>query len=904
MVDNPVCTEKTQEKRVMVTFSESIRRIYTPVSIKQKLMVIIMAVSLIGLGTVGASILINEFINLNKMQKVDLQVMADIVAETSSGYLVFEDDVGASIFLAALRSKKQIVRAILYDKKKSIFVVHSRDRDKGAVTYEQINNKRIRNENSHVTKKIIFDGEVVGYLYMESDDSLIKKFIMDSVVGVVFIIILGSFLAYFFALKLQKIISEPIEHLTDTALKITQQQNYALRAEKESEDEIGILTDEFNKMLIQLQKRNNEIIESENKFREVVEQSTDALYVIGSDGEIIDVNNAACVSLGYKRNELLCMGMSDIDAKYNDKEAMEKLLSKLSEKSHVIVESEQIKKNQNVFPVELSLGYLNIDGNQLVLASVRDITERKQAQKNLQLANDLLEAKVNERTRELKSINVALEHSKEKAEAASYAKSLFLANMSHEIRTPMNAVIGFTDLLSSSELSGRQEGYVKSIQSGSRNLLSLINDILDLSKIEAGKMKIKLDRVYIKQLMEDIYQVFQISAKEKGLTLKLHIEDSVPEIIMSDEVRLRQILFNLLNNAIKFTRKGEINIYAEYKRVTADDMFSSMIIRVEDTGIGVAKEDQENIFNIFEQQDNQSTREFGGAGLGLAISTRLAEKLGASITVESEMEKGSAFQLILHSPEIVDEVSLKDTVKISNELIFKPAKVLVVDDIELNRELVCEYLDKQPLTLVIAKDGVEALDLTRSEKPDVVLMDIRMPNMNGIEATEIIKNTPAIKEIPVIAITASVVEDKKSEKKRSLFDMVLYKPLNKNTLIQALSKFIEVQDVKENIDDNLDFTDLFYKEISNASNEISDALLEYKQPLEIAKNRGSFGGLDLLLDELQEVAVNFKLKGLNHMLDNLKNANQIFDIEEAQKLISKILSGIDKLSENVNDKTI
>ena len=883
----------------MLAFLKYIKRLYTPVSIKQKLMVIIMAVSFIGLGTVGSSILINEYINLNRMQKVDLQVMADIVAESSSGYLVFDDDVGASIFLAALRSKKQIVRAVLYDKKKTIFVVHSRDKGVGGSDFNQI-----KSRNSYVIKDIVFDNEIVGYLYLEIDDSIINDFIVDSVVGVIIIIFLGSLLAYFFALKLQKIISEPIEHLTDTALKITQQQNYALRAEKESEDEIGILTDEFNRMLMQLQKRNNEIVESENKFREVVEQSTDALYIIDSDGDFIDVNNTACMSLGYKRDELLCMGITDVDAIYDDRKVMKKLLVKLSEKSNIIVESEHIKKNKKVFPVELSLGYLNIDGNQLILASVRDITERKLAQKNLQLANDLLEEKVNERTRELKAINIALERSKEKAEAASYAKSLFLANMSHEIRTPMNAVIGFSDLLSSSELSSRQEGYVKSIQSGSRNLLGLINDILDLSKIEAGKMKIKFDKVYIKRLLEDVCRVFEISAKEKGLNLKLHIEDSVPDIIMSDEVRLRQIVFNLLKNAIKFTHKGEVNVYIEYKRVAADDIFSSMVFRVEDTGIGVPESDQGNIFNIFEQQDNKNTREFSGAGLGLAISTRLAEKLGASITVESELEKGSAFQLVLHNPEIVDEVISKDAIKTSNEIVFKSAKVMVVDDIELNRELMCEYLDKQPLTLIIAKDGVEALALIQSEVPDVVLMDIRMPNMNGIEATEIIKKTPDIKDIPVIAITASVVEDKSSDKKKSLFDMVLYKPLKRNALLNALSKFIEVDDYKEKNNNESDLTDLYYKEINVASNEVYDALVKFQEPLEIARNRGSFGGLDTLLDELQEVAIEFEFKGLNGLLESLKNANKVFDIEETQKLISKILSGIDKLPESAHDKKI
>lgn len=881
-------------KKTFTHITALVKNIFRPISIKQKMMAIIMVVNFIGLGTVGASILINELVNLNKMQKVDLQVMAAIVAETSSGFLVFNDDVGATVSLAALRLKTQIVRAVIYDKDKFLFAAYLRHKDEVNITYHKIKNKNLDEGVFYVLNEIVIDGEVVGYLYLESSYSLIKKVVTDSVIGIVFIMTSGLLIAYFLALKLQKIISDPIVHLTETALNITQQQDYTLRAEKESDDEIGVLTDEFNEMLIQLQKRNSEIIESENKFREVVEQSTDALFVIDRKGRFMDVNNAACTSLGYSRSELLGMNVLDVDAVYNDMNVMKRLLSRLSEKRHVIVESEHIKKNKLLFPVELSLGYLNIGEAKMVLASVRDITERKQAQKSLQQANEFLEAKVSERTRELNSINVVLENAKKKAEAANHAKSLFLANMSHEIRTPMNAVIGFADLLSLSELNKKQDGYVKSIQSGSRDLLSLINDILDLSKIESGKIKIKFDKIYIKKLLKEMYQVFSILAIDKGLVLKLHIEASMPDLVMSDEVRLRQIFFNILDNAIKFTRKGEINIYAEYKRMLSDDIFFSMVFRFEDTGIGILKEDQKNIFNMFEQQDNQNTREFGGAGLGLAISARLAEKLGSSITVESELGKGSVFQLLLHCPEVIEDK--KNIENVPSDISFKNAKILVADDIELNRELICEYLSEQPLTVIVAKDGMEALELVQKELPDLVLMDVRMPNMNGIEATEIIKQTPAVSAIPVIAITASVVEDEKSKNKRSLFDMVLYKPLNKETLIKALKNFIEVEVFEEGDKIKECLSDVFYKEIEALSGGVVvDRLTAYRKPLAEAKSRGSFGGIGKLLNQLHELAIEFGMKEMAFMVKDLKHANQVFDVEEAQKIISKILAGIDRL---------
>lgn len=874
----------------------AIKRLLKPRTIKQKLMVIIMAVSLIGFGTVGSSILLNEFINLKKMQKIDLEVLADIVAQTASVYLVFNDDEGAAISLAALSSKKQIIRAVLYDKNHDAFVEHTREGVSENLEFSQIDEEMNVQGTLSALKEIFIEGELVGYIYLESDDSLIKDFVTDSIIGLFFIMIIGGLIAYVLASKLQRIISEPIEHLTETALKITKQQNYNLRAEKESNDEVGILTDGFNEMLEQLQKVNNKIIESENKFREVVEQSTDALYIVGDNSEFIDVNNAACTSLGYKRDELLNMAFFQIDGIYKSTEKLNELFGRLKKERHIIVESEHCKKNNESFPVEISLGYVNIEGEDLILASARNITERKQAQKLLLQANNKLEDKVNVRTKELKKINTALAVSKKKAEAASHSKSLFLANMSHEIRTPMNAVIGFTDLLAVSELNKKQVEYIESIQSASRNLLSLINDILDLSKIEAGKMNIKLGSVYIKQLLKDIHQVFTLSAKEKGLDLNLYISDAVPQGIMTDEVRLRQILFNLLNNAIKFTRKGEVNIVVNYERESTEDIFYSLIIAVEDTGIGVRSSDHKKIFNSFEQQDNQSTREFGGAGLGLAISARLAEKLGASITMESECGKGSVFKLVIKSPEIVGEAVPDDVLSRTDKISFKPAKILIVDDVELNRELICEYLAKQPFQLITAENGQSAIELVRKEKPDVVLMDVRMPVMNGIQATEVIKNDSKISDTKVIAITASVVEDKNSDKKRSLFDMVLYKPLNRKTLLNSLAKFIESDRISESGAGEVDFNSLYREEVSSASDSLIRELKKHHKSLEKAKIGGNFNGLDRLLDELHNIANNYKLVGLNKLIEKLKQANKIFDIEETQKIISVILTGIGNLS--------
>jgi len=866
-----------------------IRSLLLTTSIKKKLMVITMTVSFVGLLVVGSSILIREVISLNKIQQIDMQVLADIMLNNTSAFLVFDDEVGAKKSLSSLEAKKQVTKAILFDKNKQVFASHITDNEHN-VSYDYVQRK-IKDESNtfHVFKDAKIENELVGYIYIESNDSLVREFVYGAVIALLTALTVGFFITFLLASRLQKIISEPVEHLTETASKITAQQDYSLRAEKESEDEIGVLTDEFNKMLNQLQIRNMELKESEEKFREVVEQSVDALFIFDLDGQLFDVNYAASETLGYARQELLKLNIININTAFNEVPYFYESMDKLKHETNLVIEGEQKAKNGDLVPVEMRLGFVNIKGQKLVLASARDITERKQAQKELLQANDLLEIKVNERTRTLENVNAALSVEKERAEAANKAKSLFLANMSHEIRTPMNAVIGFTDVLASSELTDQQKSYVKSIQSGSRNLLILINDILDLSKIEAGKIKIQSDKVYVRQMLEDLKQVFFMMAEDKGLSFKLEVDDSVPDVIMSDEVRLRQILFNLTNNALKFTRKGAVKITAEYKIAAQGDIFYSLIIKVIDTGIGIEKEYQESIFNIFEQQDNQNTREFGGAGLGLAISTRLAEKLDSTLTVESKKDIGSCFTLLLRSPEVIMKTNDAVVSADVTDVRFESSTILIVDDIEANRSLIEEYLSDQDFKILHASDGAEGLALIKSKMPDLVLMDIRMPKMNGIEATQLIKQDPLVSNIPVIAVTASVVEDSRSDKKRGVFDYVLYKPLSKKKLNQCLQKFIKI--VSSTKDDTVveTFNDRLEREMKNSKQTFLREISEYENAISQSINRGSFGGVNELLEELCGLATEYDMFEFKELISQLRKANNQFDIEATQKLLTLLM---------------
>lgn len=861
-------------------------------SIKNKLMLIIMSVSLIGLLTVGSSILIREVIVLQEIQERDLEVLAKMVMDNTSAYLAFDDANGAAMALASLKAKKQITRAVLFDRQGQLFVVYPQALHDALASSDIEQYQQSEKTAFLVREEVRVDGELMGYLLLESDDSLIDEFITGAISGLILILSVGALIAYLLASRLQKIISGPVEHLTQTASDISSQNNYTLRAEKESEDEIGILTDAFNNMLTQLEARNNELTESQARFREVIEQSVDALFIFTCDGGLVDVNHQACDSLQLSREDLLQMQVHEFDCQYNTADALQQLLQQLVTQGGLSVETEYRKSSGEITPVEVNYGYLNIEGEKLVLASARDITERKLAQHKLEQANDLLEAKVSERTRTLKNVNAALSEAKEKAEAANQAKSQFLANMSHEIRTPMNAVVGFTDVLANSGLNEQQMGYVKSIQSGSRNLLSLINDILDLSKIEAGKMNIDVDKVYVWQLLHDLRDIYQISAQEKGLQLELQIDETVPHVVFSDELRLRQILFNLLSNAVKFTHQGKITIACSYAPEQADDLFSSLKISIADTGIGIAEEFQSTIFDIFVQQDNQSTREFGGAGLGLAISSRLAEKLDAKLSVSSKKGQGSCFELLLKTPEviIVDDSSHRETsVK---QIRFKPARLLVVDDLDVNRTLIVEYLQSQPFEILHASNGEEAARQARQEKPDLILMDVRMPVMTGIEATKIIKADDETSSIPVIAVTASVVEDKRADKKRGVFDFVLYKPLSSEKLRQALSHFLQVDSVTRVTKDDVPQDDFLSNELATADTAFVEKLVSYRTVMEMARNRGSFASMDVLLNDLCELGEAYEMPKFREIISDLSKANKVFDVEQSQKLLAALLAAM------------
>ncbi len=391
-----------------------------------------------------------------------------------------------------------------------------------------------------------------------------------------------------------------------------------------------------------------------------------------------------------------------------------------------------------------------------------------------------------------KEINTLLEHSKElsdslveakkQAESANKAKSSFLASMSHEIRTPLNAIIGFINLLRKDETDPKKLEYITTVQNASGSLLGVINDILDISKIEDGKLDIETIDFDVHQQLKELTKFYASILDEKDLQLNLNIDSSVPQYISSDPLRLKQVISNLISNAIKFSSQDSaITIDLQYKD-------SQLFVSVRDEGIGISEEAQKRVFNAFEQAESSTTRSYGGTGLGLTISKKLVELLGGEISVQSELEKGSLFSFYINAPE--SKKGVDDEVE-EREYKFE-GHVLVAEDNKTNQMLIKILLDDMGITYKVVDDGEEAVDAFRKEAFDLILMDINMPNMDGVEATKRIRKEHTEKHtIPIIALTANAMKEDVEVYFQAGMNSHVSKPIDHLLLAKELSRFLK-----------------------------------------------------------------------------------------------------------------
>jgi PAS domain S-box-containing protein len=508
---------------------------------------------------------------------------------------------------------------------------------------------------------------------------------------------------------------------------------------------------------------------SEQQLRLAIDYSADWEYWQSPEGNFIYVSPSCERISGYKAEEFI--SRPGLLMEIIEEEDKEKFRDYLNSDTKLHVEFKiRHKAGHVLWLTHHSQSVYDGKGKYLgKRGSNRDVTDRKRIERELKEA-------------------------KEAADKANRSKSDFLANMSHEIRTPMNAILGFSEILLSQIKTPKHEEYLRTIVGSGKILLSIINDILDLSKIEADKLEFMYEPIDISNILEEIKMVFSQKVKEKNLRFVLDIDSSSHRGFVIDEVRLRQVILNLVGNAIKFTEKGQVRVGMKTKEKAEAPGKLDLIIEVEDTGIGIKPEEQQRIFDAFIQQSNQSTKKYGGTGLGLAICRRLIEKMNGTIRIESEAGKGSKFVVELKELETYE---IKDNQKDKLlprdlDIAFSPTEIMVVDDIKHNRDLIKGYLEGTNITIYEGTNGLEALEILKERHPEMVLMDIWMPELNGYEATQRIKNNPEFKGMPIIAFTASAM--KETEKRiTELFDGYLRKPINKKELYQELKKYLKYE---------------------------------------------------------------------------------------------------------------
>lgn len=414
-----------------------------------------------------------------------------------------------------------------------------------------------------------------------------------------------------------------------------------------------------------------------------------------------------------------------------------------------------------------------------IIKMALDITEKKSLAENLAKKNSEL-------------LSTAA-----KAKAATYAKSVFLANMSHEIRTPLNSIIGITDTLAETHLDETQTSFVEILQRANNQLMTIINDILDLSKVEAGEIELKMLPFELRKLLDELVAVLGFRAKEKGLQLKINIDKDVDTFFVGDGDRLRQILMNLLNNAIKFTHRGTITV-----QVSKNGTFHSgnVLFSVNDTGIGISKNKFEDIFQPFTQADSATNRRYGGTGLGLSITKNIVNLMNGDIWLKSELHRGTTFfftvsmaattekNVLMHNP-FQGRYQLTD---IRHESINNRLRILVVDDVDDNRNLYGIYLQRTIHHITYAESGVEALELVKNEHFDIIFMDVQMPEMDGYEATRRIRRLEQQQgraRSRIFACTANAFKEDVQKSLTAGCDVHLSKPIRKDTLLKAINSF-------------------------------------------------------------------------------------------------------------------
>jgi PAS domain S-box-containing protein len=634
-------------------------------------------------------------------------------------------------------------------------------------------------------------------------------------------------------------------------------------------------TDNTARKLVEAEQKKSDQRLRDQQFytRSLIESNIDALMTTDPSGIITDVNKQMEALTGCTRDELIGAPFKSYFTDPERAEAGIKLV--LSEKKVTDYELTACARDgkQTVVSYNATTFYDRGRTLQGVFAAARDVTERKRVEAELQQAKAM-------------------------AETASQTKSDFLASMSHEIRTPMNAIIGIADLLAKTPLSPEQNKYVQIFRRAGDNLLNLINDILDLSKVEASQLELERTGFSLNDVLEKVREMVAVRAQEKGLALVCEIAPNVPNDLVGDPTRLRQVLLNLLGNAIKFTESGEVAL-----RVTPDTDSSPGTLRftISDTGVGIPGEKLSAVFERFTQADSSTTRRYGGSGLGLTISKRLVELMGGCIRVESGVGKGSVFSFTVPL-EIWAESTRRAVVPVGAdpEPALPALHILLVEDSPDNRTLTVAYLQETPYRVEIAENGAIAYAKFIAGHYDLILMDRQMPVMDGLTATRAIREWEQANQrppTPIIALTASALKGDQEKCVAAGCTAYLTKPIKQEVLLQAIKEHSTAAPRTSNEEDsgkgsilvhaNPNFADLIPAFLQNRRQDVT-AMLD-------ALDRGDFATVESLGHGMKGAGGSFGFDAITALGAALEQAAESADTDASRKCVGELSSYLDRV---------
>jgi PAS domain S-box-containing protein len=540
--------------------------------------------------------------------------------------------------------------------------------------------------------------------------------------------------------------------------------------------------------------------------RSLIEASLDPLVTISAKGKIMDMNEALANITGITREKLTGTDFLDY---FTEPQKARAVYQEVFAKGSV-ADSPLTLRHQNGTLTDVLFNgsiYKDDAGNVLgVVIVARDVTEQKR------IATALQEAIVSAElaTNIAEEAKLKADSARKIAEDAVKAKQQFLSNMSHEIRTPMNAIIGFTKVVLKTELSLKQKEYLNAIKTSGDALIVLINDILDLAKVDAGKMTFEQTPFKMASSIAAMLHLFELKIQEKNLKLVKRYDEKIPEVLLGDPVRLHQIILNLVSNAVKFTREGTITVAVTLREEDETKVLVEFVVT--DTGIGIGEDRMETIFENFQQATSETSRLFGGTGLGLAIVKQLVEAQGGNIHVKSRIEEGSHFCFSL-SFRKTNEAAESEPEMILSDTPLRSVKVLVVEDIALNQLLMRTLLDDFGFKCDIAANGKLAIEKLQNEVYDIILMDLQMPELNGFEATEYIRKTLKL-TIPIIALTADVTTADLAKCKSVGMDDYISKPVDERLLQSKIILFLARVDAMKGMESRKMVRDAKYVDLT------------------------------------------------------------------------------------------